>query len=258
MHEMKLWPNKGYVLQGLAEDTGTWLQEMQCTPAVIIADPPYGNILKEEWDIANVDKWIGIIQSLEFSRAPIYWWGGIGKERDRPFLEFILRVEQETHYRMRDLITWRKRRGYGKPNDYLFVREECAYLTYHGNAANPFHIPLTDQKRGYAGYNVKYPAKSEFLRCTNVWEDDTNIWDDTEILRNKIHPAQKAPGVVRRPIEVHTEPGDLVLDLYSGSGETSVQALTLERQFIAVERKKETAIDIVERIDNIISKHSTE
>ena len=50
-------------------------------------------------------------------------------------------------------------------------------------------------KRGYAGCNEKYPAKSEFLRRTNVWDDVT------EILRGKVHVNQKPERLMEVPIE---------------------------------------------------------
>lgn len=242
MNEFWFRPDIGYVLWGDAEHAGAWLRDMHCHPALVIADPPYGDITGERWDKADVPKWIRILTSLESFDCPIYWWGGIGKPKNRPLLEFALQLERETNWRIRDWITWRKKRGYGKPKDYLFVREECLLLTLGGKPPDVFHIPLSAEKRGYAGYNSRYPAKSEYKRITNVW-------DDTELLRNKLHSAHKAPAVVRRPIEVHTNTGDLVLDLFAGSGETSVQAHALGRAFIAVEHSKECCQKIVSRFE---------
>jgi hypothetical protein len=56
-----------------------------------------------------------------------------------------------------------------------------------GNAKKPrvFNVPLLDKKRGYTGYNKKYPAKSEFFMRSNVWTDVT------EIVQEKLHPTQK-------------------------------------------------------------------
>lgn len=242
MNEFWFRPDVGYVLQGDAEEAGDWLRDMHCHPALVIADPPYGGIVNEPWDVADVPKWIRVLNSLESFDCPIYWWGGIGKPKDRPLLEFALRLEKETKWRIRDWITWRKKRAYGKPKDYLFVREECLLLTVSGKAPNIFNIPLSLEKRGYAGYDKKYPAKSEYKRITNVW-------DDTEILRGKLHPNHKAPAVVQRPIAVHTEPRDLVLDLFSGSGETSVQANLMHRKFIAVESNKKYCGEIASRFE---------
>ena len=235
-------PNAGYVLKGDALNAPGWLREMQCHPALVIADPPYGGITGEEWDTEIIPDWLTLLRLLTPFNCPVYWWGGIGKPGHRPLLEFLSLLELETEWRARDWITWRKKRAYGKSHDYLFVREECLLLTVGGVAPSTFHLPLSDERRGYAGYNAKYPAKSEFKRITNVW-------DDTELLRGKVHPTQKAPAVVRRPIEVHTNPGELVLDLFAGSGETSLQAHSLGRHFIAVEREEQYCSMIAGRLE---------
>jgi DNA modification methylase len=247
VHEISFWPDRGYVLCGDVEQAADWLLDMHCTPALVIADPPYGDIVDEKWDKADVDSWIKVVRDMTPFQCPIYFWGGIGKPNNRPFFEFIRRVEEETEYRMRDLVTWKKVRGYGRQTDYLFTREECAILTIAGNPAPRFQVKaaLMDEKRGYSGYNEEYPAKSEFKRRSNVW-------CETELLRGKLHTAHKAPIVCKVPIAVHTVERELVLDLYSGSGETSVQALRLDRTFVAIEKDSDTAHKIAARIDKLL------
>lgn len=235
---------RGYVLQGDVSQTASVCLQMQLEPSLIVADPPYGDIVSESWDRANVDEWMTLLSSLEQFNCPLYWWGGIGKPNNRPFFRFLLDLEKHTSWKARDVITWRKRRAYGKPKDYLFVREECLLLTVKGQPPPVFHVPYSEEKRGYAGFNAKYPAKSEYKRITNVW-------DDTEIMRGKLHPTQKAPAVCRRPIEVHTSKDDLVIDLYAGSGETSVQAAKLGRSFLAIEQSRKYCNLIVDRLDEI-------
>ena len=85
----------------------------------------------------------------------------------------------------------------------------------------------------YAGYHASYPAKSEYLRRTSVWTDVT------EILRGKTHPAQKPDPLHEIPIEVHTQPGEWVLDPFAGSGTRARAARTLGRRFILVEADAE-------------------
>lgn len=93
-----------------------------------------------------------------------------------------------------------------------------------------FHVPLLDKERGYAGYDEKYPAKSKFLRRTNVWSDVT------EILRGKLHPTQKARRVIEIPIEVHTDRGEWVVDPFAGSGTTAMAAAALGRRYVVIEK----------------------
>lgn len=99
-----------------------------------------------------------------------------------------------------------------------------------GDKPATFHIPLLEEKRGYAGYNVKYPAKSEFLRRTNVWDDVT------ELFRGKIHPTEKPSRLAEIMIETSSNPGDLVLDPFAGSGSTGVAAKKLGREYLLIEK----------------------
>jgi DNA modification methylase len=245
-------------LQGDALDSAAWLRSMQFTPALVNADPWYGGIVGKR-DVADVDSWIRLLESYQWlpEGTPLYFWGGIGRPMQRPLLEFALRLERETLWRVRDWVTWKKKRAYGKQTDYLFVREECLVLTLNRTPPKPgetaryrtFNVPLLDVKRGYAGYDPKHPAKSEFKRRPNVWLDECDtVWDETELLRGKLHVCHKAPAVCRVPIEVHTVPGDLVLDLYAGSGEVSFQADALGRRFVAVELDLATADAIAARL----------
>lgn len=80
---------------------------------------------------------------------------------------------------------------------------------------------------------MKYPAKSEFFRRTNVWDDVT------EIMKGKTHINQKPRRLMEIPIEVHTEPGEWVLDPFAGSGTTAFAARHLGRRFIIVEEDPE-------------------
>jgi DNA modification methylase len=99
-----------------------------------------------------------------------------------------------------------------------------------------------ETKRGYAGYNEKYPAKSEFYRRTNVW------MDINEIFKGKLHPTQKADRVVEIPIEVHTDPGDIVLDPFAGSGSTAFAARRLNRKFVVIEKDEEIFDKMVDKL----------
>ncbi len=56
--------------------------------------------------------------------------------------------------------------------------------------------------------------------------------------KNKIHPTQKGRQAIRELIEVHTEPGDIIFDPFSGSGEISINAHEMGRIFIASEIDK--------------------
>lgn len=207
--------------------------------SLIFTDPPYGNIIDEKWDKTKLGEKQFAAWMVDWTRqwcdvlddgGAFYVWGGVGKKNFRPFFQYMLDVETET-FQLANLITWKKKRAYGVPRNYIFTREELAYFV-KGRAERPkkFHIPYLEDKRGYAGYNKKYPAKSEFYRRTNVWTDIT------EIFKGKKHPTEKPAKLAQLPIEIHTDPGDYVIDMFAGSGSTAHAARLLGRNFILVEK----------------------
>lgn len=232
----------GYAI--LADSTAEALYEfvLGLTGALklILTDPPYGNIVKEDWDQTLMSDtqfcewmldWTDLWKQALLPNAAMYVWGGIGIPQFRPFLKYIVEAEQD-NFLLANLITWAKKRAYGIQHNYLFVREELAYFINGPDITKPlqFNVPYLDQKRGYPGYNKKYPAKSEYLRRTNVWNDIT------ELLKGKRHPTQKCLPVMSVPITVHTDPGDWVVDLFAGAGTTAMAARQLGRKFVVIER----------------------
>ena len=196
---------------------------------LIIADPPYVDILPVDWDRKEslYGRLATLVERLLPEGGTAYVWGGIGKPHNRVFFDWLSRVSG-TRLKIHTVITWSKKRAYGKKDNYLFTREECAMLV-KGDCPRTFNIPLLDVKRGYAGYNKDYPAKSEFLRRTNVWTDVT------ELFRGKIHPAEKPSRLAEIMIETSSLPGEWVLDPFAGSGSTGVAAAKLGRLCLLVE-----------------------
>lgn len=57
----------------------------------------------------------------------------------------------------------------------------------------------------------------------------------------RVHPTQKPHGLMAALIEDFTDPDDLILDPFCGSGTTGVAALRLGRRFIGIEREEKWA-----------------
>jgi site-specific DNA-methyltransferase (adenine-specific) len=207
---------------------------------VVCTDPPYGNILRHGWDrwsgtqsefVDWMISWTKSYSNLLVPQGAMYVWGGYGVAGFRPFFEYASRIESESDMNVSNLITWSKKRAYGVQHNYLSTREELLYMI-KGDIKKPavFNVPLLETKRGYAGYNAKYPAKSEFYRRTNVW------MDVNELFSGKVHPTQKPTKIFEIPIEVNTNQGDWVIDPFAGSGVAAFAARKLGRKFIAIEQ----------------------
>lgn len=235
-----------------------------------VADPPYGKIVKNDWDqiestklATDLVEWCNELSTICHPGAALYMWGGYGTPYNRAFYKFVLMLEQETDWQMAAHLTWHKKRAYGTSTNYLSTREEIAYCTL-GNIKKPrvFNVPLLDVKRGYAGYSAKYSAKSEYLRRTMVWRDFVDLrlcgveaeviledlmtdeyrsmcWDDiTEIFRGKSHPCEKPQALSKVMIETSSNPGDWVLDAFAGSRNCAKVAEQLGRNCVSVEKDK--------------------
>ena len=78
----------------------------------------------------------------------------------------------------------------------------------------------------------------------------TDVWWHTIVPTNGKektgYPTQKPLGVLNRVIAVHTEPGDLVLDFFAGSGTTGEAAALKGRRFTLIDNS-EDAVRVMER-----------
>lgn len=66
--------------------------------------------------------------------------------------------------------------------------------------------------------------------------------------KNRIHPTQKHLGVIEEIIKIHSNPGDLVFDPFSGSGTTAVACRNLGRNFIGSEIEKDYYEKAIKRL----------
>lgn len=215
-------------------DAFEWMKTAKADSVpLFVTDPPYGKIVAQDWDQTwTIEKQWELTRIIERTLIPggtAYVWGGIGKPGNRLFFEWLSQIEVRSGLTLWDVITWGKRRFYGTATRYGFAREECAMLV-KGTKPVTFNVPLLDEKRGYSGYNPDYPAKSEYKRRTNVWTDVT------ELFRGKIHECEKPSRLAEVMIETSSKPGDLVVDMFAGSGSTGVAAAKLGRRCVLLER----------------------
>lgn len=62
------------------------------------------------------------------------------------------------------------------------------------------------------------------------------VWTIPSVRANDVHPAMFPTELARRVIRLYTDPGELVLDPFVGSGTTAVAAIETDRQFIGIDK----------------------
>lgn len=108
--------------------------------------------------------------------------------------------------------------------------------------------------------NVKYPnqKKNGKLKCNPLGKNPTDVWEFPKVTsganraspERTAHPAQFPIAVIDRIVRACSNPGDVVLDPFMGSGTTAEVGLSTDRFVLGFELEPKY-IDIIEnRVDN--------
>jgi len=96
----------------------------------------------------------------------------------------------------------------------------------------------------------QYTEAAVYLEKAARGKTPTDVWWHTIVptrSREKTgYPTQKPLGVLERIVKIHSNPGDLVLDCFAGSGTLGEAAARLDRDFILIDNHKE-AVKIMAR-----------
>ena len=149
-------------------------------------------------------------------------------------------------------IVWCYKSG-GRATRY-FPRKHDTILFYRKSAKVFFDIGAVGRPRGPEKRNhMKRFIDEDGRICFTIrsagklytYYEDTpvfpsDVWDDIEHLQQKDservgYATQKPEALLNRMIQASSKPGDLVCDLFSGSGTTAAAASKLGRRFLAVD-----------------------
>lgn len=164
-----------------------------------------------------------------------------------------------------DEIIWSYRSG-GRATRF-FPRKHDTILFYRKSRRVYFNIAAVGTPRGAEPRNhmkqfVDQDGRVGFSIRTHgklytYYEDDliypTDVWTDIEHLQQKDrertgYATQKPEALLERIILVSSRPGDLVCDLFSGSGTTAAVAARHDRQFLAVDASPLALITLRRRL----------
>lgn len=102
------------------------------------------------------------------------------------------------------------------------------------------HMKRFIDEDGRVAFSIRSNGKTyTYYEDSLIYPSD--VWSDIEHLQQKDRErtgfmTQKPEALLKRIIAASTEPGDLVLDLFSGSGTTAAAATRLKRRFLVVDQ----------------------
>ena len=160
------------------------------------------------------------------------------------------------YFKLRNRITWEREKGRGAKTNWKNNSEDIWFCTVSNNYSfNPDNVklmrkviaPYTDengipkdwQKKENGDFRLTYPS--------NLWTDiSIPFWSMPE---NTEHPTQKPEKLIAKLILASSNPGDVILDPFLGSGTTSVVAKKLARNYVGIEIDKLYACFAEKRLD---------
>lgn len=150
---------------------------------------------------------------------------------------------------VRNRITWEREKGRGAKTNWKNSSEDIWFCTLgYDYVFNVEDVKL--RRKVIAPYRDPdgYPKDWDETQDGNFRDTHpSNLWTDITIPfwsmpENTDHPTQKSEKLLAKLILASTNPGDLVLDPFLGSGTTSVVAKKLGRRFLGIESVEEYAL----------------
>jgi DNA modification methylase len=231
---------------------GECVEEMARLPErsidVIFADPPYNLQLRQELWRPNMTRVDAVDDDWDrFDGFAAY------DRFTRDWLAACRRVLKETgtlwvigaYHNIYRVGTALQDLGYWILNDVCWFRPNAMPQFRGVRFANAHETLIWAQKTQGARYTFNYHAMkalNDDVQMRSVWE--IPLCSGKERLRVqgvKAHSAQKPEALLYRVILASTNPGDLLLDPFFGTGTTGVVAQRLGRRWIGIERDPEYA-----------------
>lgn len=216
----------------------------------VIADPPYYNVLLgERWDT----QWGAAEEYLKWSMTWVseclrvlrndglcFVFGQLGK-REHAFIHLM--SELCRRWQFHDLLIWDRVVGYNERRDSFTPCYEMVLVLRKGAKPkfnkNAVREPYTSGKIEAYLRDKRYKDRDARLKHLLAGKFATNLLRVPSLKGSSKekcgHPSQKPLALIAKLISCATDPGDLVLDPFLGSGTTAVVAQTLGRSWLGIE-----------------------
>lgn len=213
------------------------MKELNIQVDAIVTDPPYGVSRAHQLGFSNMGragmnygKWDYGFDQKEWITlcGPLIKTGGsIIVFMDWKNLSYLVEEMEEQGFIIKDLIRWEKRNPMPRNVNSRYVMD--------------FEVAIWATK-GNKSWTFNKPEEKPYIKPVYV----SGIVPGG---KNRIHPTQKNLEVIKEIIKVHTNPGNLVFDPFSGSGTTVVACKETGRDAIGVEIDENYYKKSVERLN---------
>ncbi len=225
---------------------------------LLFADPPY-NLNKdfggrrfnqtssEEYEVW-LDSWLRLCVPPLKKTASVYicgdWRSGTAIER-----------AASRYFKLQNRITWEREKGRGAKANWKNSSEDIWFFTVSDDYT--FNLDAVKQRRRVIApyredgkpkdWNETGDGKFRDTHPSNLWTDiSVPFWSMPE---NTDHPTQKPEKLLAKIILASTNPADLILDPFAGSGTTAVTAKKLGRNFLAIELDEHYCLLAAKRLE---------
>lgn len=219
---------------------------------LVIADPPYFQVLEEDWDndwpsqdayLYFTRQWVLACQRVLKDDGLLYIFGQLGK-REHIWLHSCSMLAREMQFH--DMIIWDRAVGYNERGD-SFTPQYEMILSLRKSAQTQAYFDKDAVRIAYDKDTIKtylrdkrYKDKEARERHLLKGKYATNILRVPSLKgasKEKAgHPSQKPVALIEKLIRSGSRVGDVVLDPFLGSGTTAVAAMQHRRRWIGIER----------------------
>jgi len=236
---------------------GDCIEQMDALPAniarLVVADPPYYNVLKQSWDtawksedeyLAWTARWMQAAMRVTLPGGLLFCFGQTGK-REHVMLHLM---SQSAHaWNFHDLVVWDRAIGYNDRRDSFTPAYEMILVLRKDGAArfnkDAVREPYTSAQIAQYARDKRYKDSDARMSHLQKGKYATNLWRIPSLkgnTREKFgHPSQKPLALIERIVLCASDEQDLVIDPFLGSGTTAVVAQKLNRRWLGIESSPE-------------------
>ncbi len=231
---------------------------------MVMTDPPYNVAISnskgmkiENDDMDNEDFKEFLLKAFENLEASLKEGGAFyvwyASRNHIPF-EAALKEHGLT---VRQQLIWNKSSFVFGRQDYHWKHEPCLYGWKEG--ASHYFVDDRTQSTIIEDKNIdlKKLKKEELLKLLEeIYSDkvSTTVINEDKVIVNSLHPTMKPIRLIARLIKNSSRPGELVLDLFGGSGSTLIACEQIDRRCKIVEYDPKYASVIIDRWEQFTGK----